>query len=1272
MPPDNLSSSFENLSSSLGQEVPSAIRTGIESSGDEVAEAMRQLAQGDLPPGVGLLGLIQESSEQLERNISQSVTDNISFFAEEMQRNAQSTFKWVKRAAATSMETAGLAAEGLMRAVERRLFRMGDRVGPPRPGDILSDRDQEPLSVRVLSPEKDTDPLGFGKPSVSSTTESLGAGPVAMAETISSKFGGGGIEITDTMIKQLAYFEEIPEKMAEEILYAMKEDNVLEQELEKFQSIIDGMKTQIEIEEGLTDESLSSFFAVFEKKIGAITTSNKFDELSNKLTEITDQAFIFSETAENIMDPDALEELGFFAGVYNELVRDTFQVQEELLNKEIERADANERFAEILAESNDLITNNAERLGLTNEEMEEMLSISKGVIDNQKDIVSSVEKQFKAWERVKSRQKELMQPLEDLRGKFEGMKETVMSTFGAIRQSPAKIGAALGLVAGLALAKGIYGMLTQIEGTMVSIAQETGFSGEQLEQFRGTLARVGDDLIARGLEIEDIAQAVSGIVEEFGSIEVTKALFDVESIDEVVRQVGIVQTSLSLSSAEAIKINSTFRELAELSGENREQAMAFTAQLAKAGDVAPQAVFQDITSNAEQLAKFGGDSVTEYAKLAVEARRLNLELSDILGLQERFLTDMPSTMQQFAISGMMAGVDIDTAALTQAAYQGGEQFLNVFRDQISQIDFESLDTFAMMELADATGIAITELQRMAEVAELTSNATASELEDAFARGQLSLEEAFPEAATAVTELQNKLRSLKATFLMQFAEPLNNLVIPVVEKLVSTFEGMIKVNEEGQKVFDKNNETVQKLQAGLAGLETIARATYKILKAFGEIALWIADESTPKMIGKIALVIGSFTALKIAVSGLMSKMGKAVWAKFAGWLGKIGGAAGGAADGLGGFGNKLGGLMKSVNPKQLLSFGATMIFVAGALWVFSKAVQNLVGVDWSSIGKGIAGLAALSAPLLIFAAAGTTAAPALLAFGAASLMLSGAMWIFSKAAMGYAKALDAMIPFMSTFMNLSMEFVNVVADAFVKTISAVTASLIGLANVAPKLYVAAGGVAALGTAMAAFAGGAFFSAITNFFGGSSAIKNIIKLGEAGRGLEIAAEALKKIATAIRDVSNAGRNAREVLDRLSEIDISITNIESATVPVETEASVSMDEIMATANIVPNIGETAAGTFEIGPEPTTIEPSREGIETEPITSEPTSAENVERAANRRERQEDLQKYTEQTELLQELVNLNSELIKSLKRGEIAVNLDGRKVSKELARSNRNPNMR
>ena len=241
-------------------------------------------------------------------------------------------------------------------------------------------------------------------------------------------------------------------------------------------------------------------------------------------------------------------------------------------------------------------------------------------------------------------------------------------------------------------------------------------------------------------------------------------------------------------------------------------------------------------------------------------------------------------------------------------------------------------------------------------------------------------------------------------------------------------------------------------------------------------------------------------------GDQSKFGK-VMSGMSSSMGKIGGAIAGVGQGIGAaIGGVFQGIMEGIangikafaNVKTLAGV-AVLGLLTGVVWGLSKALENFQALDWSTLAK--AGLAL--AGLIGAGALAGTFAP-LLGLGALALGALGAsLWVIGQGMEAMGSQLDSFI------------------DGITRLSQIDYGALIGVAGGLTALSLA---MAAFGAGQAAAGMGAFVgNLLTKLSGGKSPVEQIVDIGNAGDGVQKAADGISKLGDAMKAFSGIDKGA-----------------------------------------------------------------------------------------------------------------------------------------------------
>ena len=138
------------------------------------------------------------------------------------------------------------------------------------------------------------------------------------------------------------------------------------------------------------------------------------------------------------------------------------------------------------------------------------------------------------------------------------------------------------------------------------------------------------------------------------------------------------------------------------------------ADLAKSANVATGKVLSDIASNAEKFAKFSMDGANGLAEAAVEAAKIGGSLETILTAADKLLDFESSLTAQFKAQ-VLTGKQLNLEKARQLSLEGD---IAGFTQEIQSVigglgDLQALNVVQRQAVADAIGISVRELQRIA-------------------------------------------------------------------------------------------------------------------------------------------------------------------------------------------------------------------------------------------------------------------------------------------------------------------------------------------------------------------------------------------------------------------------------------------------------------------------------------------------------------------------------------------------------------------------------
>jgi hypothetical protein len=244
----------------------------------------------------------------------------------------------------------------------------------------------------------------------------------------------------------------------------------------------------------------------------------------------------------------------------------------------------------------------------------------------------------------------------------------------------------------------------------------------------------------------------------------------------------------------------------------------------------------------------------------------------------------------------------------------------------------------------------------------------------------------------------------------------------------------------------------------------------------------------------------FKALGVDMGKITGSIGKGLKDLLMWPVKKIGGMFGGAGksatesitskatDSIGGGGKTPGGGimegMSKINMNAVLKGAAAMVIVAGAVFVFGKAVQEFMKVSWEAVGMAVVSMLALVGAVALLGAIMTSGvgAVAILAGAAAMLVIAASVLVLGNALQAIGTGFEMMATGIQTLMPQLMAVATTIGGlvTLIPSIALLAYSIMGLSGSLVALGVA--GIVAAPGLMALSAVGAISTGLNSLLGG----------------------------------------------------------------------------------------------------------------------------------------------------------------------------------------------
>jgi len=258
-------------------------------------------------------------------------------------------------------------------------------------------------------------------------------------------------------------------------------------------------------------------------------------------------------------------------------------------------------------------------------------------------------------------------------------------------------------LAGIALAitQAIFSFRKEVRDT----ATDLEISAKAAKALTLELKAAEMQLKFQGFDAEKLKTTLTEISSEFGTMEMI-TVKNAKNIEMMAQEMGVAGT-------EVVKFNKVMMDLTGASFDVATNIAQSVADLADSEGVAIGRVMKDVSTNAEEFAKFSMDGAEGLARAAVEAAKIGGSLKTVLEVADNVLKLETSLSNQFKAQ-VITGKQINLEKARQLALDGDIAGLT---EEIQSIvsdfgDIQAMNVIERQSLADSIGISVRELQRI--------------------------------------------------------------------------------------------------------------------------------------------------------------------------------------------------------------------------------------------------------------------------------------------------------------------------------------------------------------------------------------------------------------------------------------------------------------------------------------------------------------------------------------------------------------------------------
>ena len=252
----------------------------------------------------------------------------------------------------------------------------------------------------------------------------------------------------------------------------------------------------------------------------------------------------------------------------------------------------------------------------------------------------------------------------------------------------------------------IFKIVTSIRKAARDLGDELNVSTKQAMKMMPGLKFQEMKFKAMGLDATKIKITMTALSDEFGSLEHVNA--------KNAAHISRMAQNLGVSGKEIVTFSKTMMDLTGASLDTANNMAQTAANMAKAANVGTGKVLADMSANAESFAKFSMDGAEGLARAAVEAAKLGGSLSTILGSMDKMLQFETNISDQFKAQ-VLTGKQLNLERARQLSLEGD---IAGFTEEIQRVvgglgDLQAMNVIQRQAVADAVGVSVRELQRIA-------------------------------------------------------------------------------------------------------------------------------------------------------------------------------------------------------------------------------------------------------------------------------------------------------------------------------------------------------------------------------------------------------------------------------------------------------------------------------------------------------------------------------------------------------------------------------
>ena len=301
----------------------------------------------------------------------------------------------------------------------------------------------------------------------------------------------------------------------------------------------------------------------------------------------------------------------------------------------------------------------------------------------------------------------------------------------------------------------MYGKLEEFSAIVDNVGQEFGVMGAQ--DLATPIAEATQEAIILGRNVDELVGITKELSTNFGisAVQATKLMTPI--LDSSV--------AMGLSAQEGAQLYGTLIKIGGLTQSQAENLAESTYQLARANDINPAAVMNQLAGNTEAFALFAEEGGNNIALAAVNAVKLGTNLSTVVGMAEGLL-DFQSSLNQEIETGILLGKNINLQKARELALDN--KLSDAVGEVLKQVGSEA--EFLQMNFFQRKAIASLLNTDVATMAKMLKNQ-----EGLVTQSQNFADLMGTDALSSLTSILNRIKSIGAQIMAKLAPHLDAMV-----------------------------------------------------------------------------------------------------------------------------------------------------------------------------------------------------------------------------------------------------------------------------------------------------------------------------------------------------------------------------------------------------------------------------------------------------------------------------------------------------------------